>query len=152
VTVSCIRNEVMICHKSTLLLACKNIVVMLKLGKSRKENKKQTVMNDSSPWWWRQHATLKCRSAQTRLHGAIYQKSVIFILTAVRTWNLTTMMMMIMAMSLNSGHWHVGCWYEFCNMNSRVHRFGRGTKHVKVVGWPVFEITPSRLWTTVGFR
>jgi hypothetical protein len=40
-------------------------------------------------WWWRQYAPLKCRSTSTRLHGAISQNVDIFILAAVRTWNLT---------------------------------------------------------------
>jgi hypothetical protein len=31
---------------------------------------------------------LKCRSISTRLHGATSQKTAIFILVAVRTWNL----------------------------------------------------------------
>jgi hypothetical protein len=31
-------------------------------------------------WWWRQSAHLKCRSMSTRLHGAIFQKTTIFIL------------------------------------------------------------------------
>jgi hypothetical protein len=42
----------------------------------------------SSPWWWRQYAPPKRRST-SRLHVAIFLKAVIFILAAVRTWNLT---------------------------------------------------------------
>jgi hypothetical protein len=38
--------------------------------------------------WWRQYAPLK-RQSSTRLHSAISQKAVIFISTAVSTWNLT---------------------------------------------------------------
>jgi hypothetical protein len=37
----------------------------------------------------RQYAPPKRQSASTRLHGVFAQKDVIFILTAVRTWNLT---------------------------------------------------------------
>jgi hypothetical protein len=44
--------------------------------------------SDVSPWWWRQYASLKRRSALTRLHRTISQKAVIFILAASRTWNL----------------------------------------------------------------
>jgi hypothetical protein len=40
-------------------------------------------------WWWRWYALLKCLSASVRLHGAISQNAVIFILTSVRTWTLT---------------------------------------------------------------
>jgi hypothetical protein len=43
---------------------------------------------DSLPWWWRQYTPLKRRSTSTRLHDAIYQKAVTFILAAVRTSNL----------------------------------------------------------------
>jgi hypothetical protein len=39
-------------------------------------------------WWWRQYKPLKCRSVLTRLHGSIFKKAVIFILAAVRIWNL----------------------------------------------------------------
>jgi hypothetical protein len=41
----------------------------------------------SSPWWWRQYALLKLRCTPTRLHGAIFQKAFIFILTAMRAWS-----------------------------------------------------------------
>jgi hypothetical protein len=40
----------------------------------------------SSPWWWGQQALLKWTS--TRPHGATTQKTAIFILKAMRTWNL----------------------------------------------------------------
>jgi hypothetical protein len=43
----------------------------------------------SSPWWWRQYAPLKCRSTSTWLHGSTSQKTLNFILAAMRTWNLT---------------------------------------------------------------
>jgi hypothetical protein len=36
-----------------------------------------------------QHTPLKCQSTPMNLHCAISHKAVIFILTAVRTWNLT---------------------------------------------------------------
>jgi hypothetical protein len=45
---------------------------------------------DSSPWWWRQYASLKRRSTSTwytALHSS--QKTLNFILAAVRTYNLT---------------------------------------------------------------
>jgi hypothetical protein len=42
--------------------------------------------------WWRQYVPLKRLSAPTRQHGAISQKAVMFILTAVRTWKLTSIM------------------------------------------------------------
>jgi hypothetical protein len=38
---------------------------------------------------WRQYAPLKRRSTSTWLHGATSQKTLNFILAAVRTWNLT---------------------------------------------------------------
>jgi hypothetical protein len=44
-----------------------------------------------SPWWWRQYAPLKRRSAPT-LHGATSQKTLNFIFSAVRTWNLTKLL------------------------------------------------------------
>jgi hypothetical protein len=44
--------------------------------------------DDSSPWWWRQYASLKRRCTPTRLHGAVSQKVLIFIPAAVRTGNL----------------------------------------------------------------
>jgi hypothetical protein len=43
----------------------------------------------SSPWWWRQYAPLKRRSIFARLHGATLQKTITFILDAVRIWNIT---------------------------------------------------------------
>jgi hypothetical protein len=43
----------------------------------------------SSPWWWRQYAPLKYRSTSTWPHGATSQKTLNFMLSAVRTWNLT---------------------------------------------------------------
>jgi hypothetical protein len=36
------------------------------------------ILPPSSPWWWRQYATLKCWSTSTILHGTISQKAVIF--------------------------------------------------------------------------
>jgi hypothetical protein len=45
------------------------------------------------PWWWSQQAPLKRRLTSTRLHGATSQKTVILILAAVRTWNLTKLYM-----------------------------------------------------------
>jgi hypothetical protein len=49
-----------------------------------------------NPWWWRQYAPLKHRSTII-LHGSTSQKTILnFILTAMRTWNLT--------------QWH-GCWH-----------------------------------------
>jgi hypothetical protein len=45
---------------------------------------------DLSPWWWRQYAPLRRRFTSTRLHGTISQKTVIFMLAVVRTWNLTS--------------------------------------------------------------
>jgi hypothetical protein len=44
---------------------------------------------DCLPWWWRQYAPLKRWSTSMWLHGATSQKILNFILTAVRTWNLT---------------------------------------------------------------
>jgi hypothetical protein len=43
----------------------------------------------SLPWWWRQYAPLKRRSTSTRLHGAIFQKTIIFMLATMKTWNIT---------------------------------------------------------------
>jgi hypothetical protein len=40
-------------------------------------------------WRWRQQTPLKCRQTSTRLHGAATQKTTIFILANMRTWNLT---------------------------------------------------------------
>jgi hypothetical protein len=42
-------------------------------------------------WWWRQEAPLKRQSISTRLHSATSQRTVIFILVAVRTLNLTNL-------------------------------------------------------------
>jgi hypothetical protein len=41
-------------------------------------------------WWWKQYASLKRRSTYTWLHVSTSQKTLNFIHTAVRTWNLTT--------------------------------------------------------------
>jgi hypothetical protein len=38
--------------------------------------------------WWRQYKPLKRRSTPTRLHDTTSQKTLIFILDAMRTWNL----------------------------------------------------------------
>jgi hypothetical protein len=40
--------------------------------------------------WWRQQAPLKRQSISTRLHGPTSQKTAIFILAALRNWNVTT--------------------------------------------------------------
>jgi hypothetical protein len=40
-------------------------------------------------WWWRQDAPLKRRSTSIWLHGSISQKTLNFIVAAVRTWYLT---------------------------------------------------------------
>jgi hypothetical protein len=45
--------------------------------------------DDSLPWKWRQNRPLKRRITSTRLHVSISQKAFIFILAAVRIWNLT---------------------------------------------------------------
>jgi hypothetical protein len=45
-------------------------------------------LHHSSPWWLWQYAPLKHRSTQTRLPGTTSQKVLIFIVAAVRTWNL----------------------------------------------------------------
>jgi hypothetical protein len=42
----------------------------------------------SSTWWWRQQAPLKRQETSTRLHGATH-KTAMYILAALRTWNLT---------------------------------------------------------------
>jgi hypothetical protein len=47
------------------------------------------LLPPSSGQWQGQYAPLKRQSASMRLHSAIYQKAVIFILAAMRTWNLT---------------------------------------------------------------
>jgi hypothetical protein len=39
----------------------------------------------SSPWWWRQYAPLKRRSASTKLHSGIIQKAVILYLFTRRS-------------------------------------------------------------------
>jgi hypothetical protein len=44
---------------------------------------------DSSPWCWRHFERINCRSASNLLHGAKSQKTLNFILAAMRTWNLT---------------------------------------------------------------
>jgi hypothetical protein len=47
------------------------------------------VLPQSSGRWWLQFATLKRPSNQTRLHGAISLKALIFMSAVVRTWSLT---------------------------------------------------------------
>jgi hypothetical protein len=42
-----------------------------------------------SPWWWRSYTPLKHQSVSRRLHSTTFHKTAIFMLTAVRTWNLT---------------------------------------------------------------
>jgi hypothetical protein len=46
----------------------------------------------SSPWYCRQYETLKRHSTSKRLHYEISQNAVIVILSAVRTWIVTTVM------------------------------------------------------------
>jgi hypothetical protein len=41
---------------------------------------------ERNPRLWMQYSPLKRRCTSMRLHGAISQKSLVFILTAVRTW------------------------------------------------------------------
>jgi hypothetical protein len=43
----------------------------------------------SLPWWWRQQAPLKRLPTSMTLCSAISKKAAIFILAAVRTWNVT---------------------------------------------------------------
>jgi hypothetical protein len=43
----------------------------------------------SGPWWWKLYAPLKRRYICTRPHDTTSLKTAIFILAAVRTWNLT---------------------------------------------------------------
>jgi hypothetical protein len=57
-----------------------------------------------SPWWWRQCASLKRRYTSTRLHGAVSQKGVVFIATALSTWSLTNLMSCFQSWKDN-GHW-----------------------------------------------
>jgi hypothetical protein len=47
-----------------------------------------TVMN-SPPWWWTQYTPTKRPSTRARLHAAISQKTLIFILEVLRTSHLT---------------------------------------------------------------
>jgi hypothetical protein len=44
----------------------------------------------SSHWWWKQKLPLNGRSIPTRLHRAIFQKTAIFVLVAMKAWNLTS--------------------------------------------------------------
>jgi hypothetical protein len=46
-------------------------------------------LSGRSPWWWRQQGPTKRWWTSTRLHGAATQKTAFFVLTAVRTSNLT---------------------------------------------------------------
>jgi hypothetical protein len=46
--------------------------------------RRENLKSRSSLWWWRQYSPLKRRSISTELHGATSQKTVIFILAAVR--------------------------------------------------------------------
>jgi hypothetical protein len=55
----------------------------------RLEEKSLSRRAYSSPWWWRQYAPLKRRSTSMWLYGATSQKTLNFILAAVRTWSLT---------------------------------------------------------------
>jgi hypothetical protein len=57
--------------------------------KSRPTFQRCVMSPSSGRWWWKQYASLKRRSTPTRQHGAISQKTLIFILYALRTWNLT---------------------------------------------------------------
>jgi hypothetical protein len=43
---------------------------------------------NSLAWWWMRYVPLKHQSTLSRLHGAISEKAVIFILADVRTWTL----------------------------------------------------------------
>jgi hypothetical protein len=43
----------------------------------------QKALN-SLPCWWRQYVPLKCWPTSTRLHGAIFQKAVFFMLAAMK--------------------------------------------------------------------
>jgi hypothetical protein len=70
-----------------------------------------------SPWWGTQQSSLKRRSISTRLHGAAYQKTVVFIILAsARTWNLTmnrmdplhTFTRFWRSMLIVSSHLHIG--------------------------------------------
>jgi hypothetical protein len=62
-----------------------------------------------SPLWRRQNAPVIRRCTSTRLHDAISQKAVIFILTAVRSWNLTFLKLFVSKTQASErGIWPVG--------------------------------------------
>jgi hypothetical protein len=60
----------------------------MKLKKNRRKRRKNKMTDFHRHDDGRQYAPLKRRSTSTRPHGATFQKAVMFILAAVRTWNL----------------------------------------------------------------
>jgi hypothetical protein len=55
---------------------------------SRGPKFQRCVLTPTPPWWWRQYAPLKRSSTSTGLQGVVPQKAI-FVVAAVRTWNLT---------------------------------------------------------------
>jgi hypothetical protein len=49
----------------------------------------ETHRSFKSLWWWRQYAPLKRRSISTRLHGAMSQKAVIYVLSNFIEWAIS---------------------------------------------------------------
>jgi hypothetical protein len=58
---------------------------------------------------WRQYAPLKRQSAPTRLHCATSQNALMFILAAVRIWNLTNLIFLLSDRERKRAHFYVYC-------------------------------------------
>jgi hypothetical protein len=70
----------MYCHAVKLMLTNVSEVHTASINRA--------MSHESSPWWWRQYAPLKSRSS-IWLNDSTSQKTLNFILTTMRTWNLT---------------------------------------------------------------
>jgi hypothetical protein len=96
----CITNQVMRATWPTSLSVLHLIITLRIIGKQYKLlwfwrwapsgiARRVVSLEKTDVSGWRQFAPLKRRPTPTRLHGAISHKELIFILAAVKTWNLT---------------------------------------------------------------
>jgi hypothetical protein len=87
--------------------------------------------NASPLGWWRQQAPLKNRQTSTRLHGATTQKTVLYMLAALRTWNLSDQLVKKTlsqeSFSHSGSQTHTSFWSRSVSKDGWVkHRMSRG--------------------------
>jgi hypothetical protein len=73
---------------------------------------------------WRQYVPPKCQMTFNRLHGIIYQKTELFITTAVRTSNPTILILLFYAIHIFTSATHISApTCDICYQSTRSQRF-----------------------------